>query len=273
MQLMLENSEPLQSSAIVFKRFRIAILLYVLLFVALGQFLASHRATNWDDSLWVDIYTVNASGSMPAQQYIDSLKPDAFAPIERFFREQAEAYGVAVDQPFRIQLAGQLDDELPTVPANGGLLPSIIWSLKMRWFVTRLHWSSDTATPDITVFAIYNDAESGVVLDRSTALRKGMIAVANLFARRNLRGSNQMIVAHELLHTLGASDKYDLATTLPTFPIGFAEPDRQPLYPQSHAELMAGRIPIREDQASVPGSLDSVLVGKTTALEIGWLKD
>ena len=59
-----------------------------------------------------------------------------------------------------------------------------------------------------------------------------------------MRGSDDMVIAHELLHTLGATDKYDLRTNQPAHPDGFAEPDREPLYPQSFAELMGGRIPV-----------------------------
>jgi hypothetical protein len=244
--------------------------LYILLFVALGQFLASRRATDWDESLWVDVYLVNGGTSQTVQSYMDTLQPGAFAEVERFFQEQSRSYGLSLDRPFRIQLAAELEGDLPSIPTDGGLLSSIIWSLKMRWFVTRLHWAADTPTPDITLFAVYHDEASGVALDRSTALRKGMIAVANLFGSRSFRGSNQMIVAHELLHTLGATDKYDPATNLPVFPIGFASPERNPLYPQARAELMAGRIPISAGAAEVPHSLDSVVVGASTAFEIGW---
>jgi len=253
-----------------FKRFRIAVLLYVLLFVALGQFLASRRATDWDDSLWVNVHLVNGSGSRATQAYIDSLKPDAFASVERFFKEQSDSHGLELSRPFHIRLTTELEQHPPSVPDNGGLLSSIVFSLRMRWFVARLHWTSDEPTPDITLFAIYHDAQSGVALDRSTALHKGMIAVANLFGSVQSRGSNQVIVAHEILHTLGATDKYDLQTTFPRYPLGFAEPDRKPLYPQSHAELMAGRVPIRANEARVPRSLDRVVVGQATASEIGW---
>jgi hypothetical protein len=265
-----ENRRSSRPSYPVFKRFRIAVLLYILLFVALGQFLASRRATDWDASLWVDVYLINGGTTRPVQSYIDSLQPDVFAEVERFFQQQSEAFGLDLDRPFRIRLASQLDDDLPSIPTDGGLLSSIVWSLKMRWFVTRLHWDSDTPTPDITLFAIYHDEASGAALDRSTALRKGMIAVANLFGSRSFRGSNQMVVAHEILHTLGASDKYDPATNLPIFPTGFANPDRDPLYPQSQAELMAGRIPISANEAQVPRSLDAVSIGAATAFEIGW---
>jgi hypothetical protein len=42
------------------------------------------------------------------------------------------------------------------------------------------------------------------------------------------------------------------------------------LYPQSFAELMAGRIPVSADEAEIPESLRQVVVGPQTAAEIGW---
>jgi hypothetical protein len=77
-------------------------------------------------------------------------------------------------------------------------------------------------------------------------------------------------MAHEMLHTLGATDKYDLANGLPSWPAGYADPERKPLYPQTQAELMGGRIPIDAHHAEVPGSLSDVIVGAATATEIGW---
>ena len=265
-----ENRTITRPGGSVLKRFRIAILLYILLFVALGELLAKLRATDWDDTLWVDIYVVNGAGSEAVEAYIDALAPDAFDAVERFFAEQAQAHGLGIERPFGIRVAGQLEAALPRVPDDPGMLGAIVFSLKMRWFATRLHWSIDGPAPSITLFAIYHDADSGVSLDRSTALRKGMLALANLFASRSAGGSNQVVVAHELLHTLGATDKYDLATGQPLHPLGFAEPDRKPLYPQSQAELMAGRIPIDPHLSSMPHSLASVVIGPATALQIGW---
>ena len=82
---------------------------------------------------------------------------------------------------------------------------------------------------------------------------------------------NNIVIAHELLHTVGASDKYDPRTNQPLFPIGFAEPDREPSLPQKKAEIMAGRIPVDVNKTKSPKSLKKVLVGETTATEIRWL--
>jgi hypothetical protein len=75
---------------------------------------------------------------------------------------------------------------------------------------------------------------------------------------------------HEILHTIGASDKYDLASGQPLHPTGYAEPERRPLFPQRYAEIMAGRIPVAENEARQAESLARVIVGPATASELGW---
>jgi hypothetical protein len=79
-------------------------------------------------------------------------------------------------------------------------------------------------------------------------------------------------VAHELLHTLSATDKYDLSNGLPLYPIGYADPTQQPLHPQRRAELMGGRVPVHPNKAEIPRDLNQTTMSELTAREIGWLK-
>ena len=95
-----------------------------------------------------------------------------------------------------------------------------------------------------------------------------MFGVVNAYSSRKDQGRNNVVIAHEFLHTLGATDKYDPATAMPLAPHGLAEPERSPLYPQSKAELMGGRIPVSRDSARVPPSLRQVIIGPLTAQEI-----
>jgi hypothetical protein len=103
-------------------------------------------------------------------------------------------------------------------------------------------------------------------------MQKGLYGVVNAFADRSMIGSNDVITAHELLHTLGASDKYDPRNSQPLNPIGYAEPTKQPLLPQTHAELMGGRIPLTSSTSEIPESLDQVVIGPLTATEIRWIE-
>jgi hypothetical protein len=255
-----------------FRRLRIVVLLYVLAFVAVTQFLTARRSTAWDAPLWVDVYAVDGDGQPATRHYIDSLAPTEFAGIEKFFAAEAHRRALSLEQPFRLRIVGTHVGGLPQLGSNAGPLGTLLWSLRMRWFAARLQWQSPGPRGDIVVFAVFHEPSAALVLDRSTALRKGLIAVANLFADPAARGSNEMVLAHELLHTLGATDKYVPGTNAPRFPDGYADPAAKPLLPQSKAELMAGRIPLDAEHAEIPTSLTQVVIGPATALEIGWLR-
>jgi hypothetical protein len=124
--------------------------------------------------------------------------------------------------------------------------------------------------PDVQVFALFHPPDGGTAIPDSLGLSKGLMAIAHLYAERDAAGSNLVVLAHELLHTLGASDKYDPVTLQPRAPDGLADPDRAPLYPQDYAELMAGRIALDARSAAMPEDLSQVVVGPATAREIGW---
>ena len=141
----------------------------------------------------------------------------------------------------------------------------------MRWFAWRVP-KAPGPTAWIRVFLLYHDPQSANQLPDSLGMQKGLLGIAHLFAAKSMSGANQVIVAHEILHTLGATDKYELISNQPIHPDGYAQPDQQPLYPQQQAELMAGRIPISAYQAEQPESLRQVMIGPLTAKEIGWIK-
>lgn len=252
------------------KRLRIAALLYVLLFVATAQFITARNATDWDAPLWVSIYTVAGDDHAATRRFIDGLSATEFAEAEAFFAREAKRYGIALEQPFKLRIVGEHEDELPQLGAGAGWTGVLWWSLRMRWLATRLRWQADGPSGDIVVFAVFHEPAAGVALDGSTALHKGLIAVANLFASSDARGTNQVVLAHELLHTLRATDKYSATSNAPLYPDGYAAPDARPLLPQQKAELMAGRIPLDERRAETPSTLREVVIGEATAREIGW---
>jgi len=97
----------------------------------------------------------------------------------------------------------------------------------------------------------------------------GRVGVALADVRDDTLDLALFVAAHELFHTLGASDKYD-ATGRASFPDGFAAPEQSPLYPQPGAELMARNLPISPTSERPPASLTELFVGAATAREIGW---
>jgi hypothetical protein len=135
-------------------------------------------------------------------------------------------------------------------------------------------WWHDThkgPRPDVRIFVSYHDPARSSRLPHSTGLQKGLLGVVNAFASADMDGSNNVVIAHELLHTLGATDKYDFSANLPVYPDGYAEPDAKPLHPQRRAEIMAGRIPLSDSRADTPHGMHQVVIGQKTAREINWL--
>lgn len=251
-----------------FKTARILLLLFILALVAASAWLTRYRTASWEETQWVAVYPVNPQDSPVVQHYIDRLDDDHFAPMGRFFAEEAKHYGLDLNPPVKTVLAHQVNETPPPPPKDQSVLSVMWWSLKLRYWA----WQVDhyEPTPHIRIFVQYFDPDVNKSLRHSLGLDKGMIGVVNAFASRLQASRNQVIIAHEVLHTLGASDKYDLQTGRPIHPQGYAHPQRTPLHPQEYAEIMGARIAISETEAKIPPSLDHTLIGELTAQEINW---
>jgi hypothetical protein len=255
-----------------FRNIRIAVLLLLLLFLGLGTFIERFYMTRWNAPIVVALYPINADGSEVSENFLAKLQASDFASLESFFQTEAGEYKVPLDRPIRITLAPLLSAIPPKPPRNSNVLAIMAWSLHLRWWAWRTPPAPPGPTPRINLFLLFHDPAKHPSLEHSTGLEKGKVGIVNLFAAREEAGSNLVITAHELLHTLGATDKYNLADTQPRFPEGFGEPELTPRYPQRFAELMGGRIPISPSESKIPDSLKQVIVGPKTAAEIGWVK-
>jgi hypothetical protein len=251
-----------------FKAFRITVLLLILFFVAVNAWLTQSRSTDWNNSLWVKVYPINADGSEEAASYIDSLSTRTFADIETFIAREAGRYGKTLSQPLRMEMGQPVVEQPPAIKPAASALDIMLWSLRMRWWASSTAGAQDDIEPDVRIFVRYHRPDDTVLMENSVGLQKGMIGIVNARASRRHQGSNNVIIAHEFLHTLGATDKYDPGNGQPTVPDGLAEPDRSPLYPQRFAEIMGGRIALAADDAVVPKDLTYALIGPQTAREI-----
>ena len=251
-----------------FKAVRISILLFILFFVAVSTWLTQARSTDWNNSLWVKVYPINADGSQASTKYIANLKPHDFDGVESFLTREAAKYAVDVARPVRLELGEPVPEQPPQLGDSPHVLNIVLWSLKMRWWANSVTSDQDRIEPDVRIFVRYHAPNIAVTLENSAGLQKGMVGIVNGYASRRHRGTNNVILAHEFLHTLGATDKYNLANGQPIGPDGLAEPQREPLYPQRYAEIMGGRIAVAEDDAMIPNSLDYAVIGPLTAREI-----
>jgi hypothetical protein len=253
----------------IFRRIRIAILLSVLVIVGLGTWWQSRANENWGQAFRLTIYPINGDGSPQVNEFIANLTESDFIAVNSFLQAQAREYNLPVQPLFYLSLGPQLKEAPPIPPADRTPLNMVTWSLGLRYWLFRSTRSVGLDSRHIRMFVVYHQGEKDMRLAHSYGLQKGLLGVVNAFAIPAEAGSNRVVIAHELLHLFGATDKYDDGN-LPVYPDGYAQPDRYPLYPQTLAEIMGGRIPVSQHKAYIPGSLDDCIIGSRTAAEINW---
>ena len=248
--------------------FRYLILLLILFAVLTYEAYNKAKVTSWEQTLVVRIYAINGDYLSGSAQYIESLKLADFKPIEAFINSEARRYRIPVDA-IRVEYSNELKTIPPQLPEQPSLLNNILWSLHFRAWALYWSFTDNNSNADINLFVNYFDTDTTQSLRHSAGLQGGLIGLINAFAEKSYAGSNNVVIAHELMHTFGASDKYD-RSNLPLHPSGYAEPYQQPLYPQQKAEIMGGRTPISATRLEIPQSLKQVVVGAFTASEINW---
>jgi hypothetical protein len=252
------------------RKFRTLLLLIVLATVGLTAWRTQARLTAWELSIHVALYPIAADDSPTTAHYIGQLDADSVAEIGQWIESESRRYGKSVLQPVVVRIAPPLASRPPLPPAHPGALDAILWSLQLRWWAAR-HDTIIGPKPQIRLFVLYHDPERTPALPHSTGLSKGQLGLIHAFASRLQHRQNAVIIAHELLHVFGASDKYDPASGQPIHPQGYAEPTRSPLLPQDMAEIMGGRVPLAAGHSEIPDGLAETLIGPDSAREIGLL--
>ncbi|UUM27773.1 hypothetical protein NQU59_01035 [Acinetobacter colistiniresistens] len=250
------------------KNIRIACLLVVLLIVAINAYRDQNQ--DWNQPIRVLLHPINADGSAATQQYIQHLQQDDFVGVKQYLEKNSQQYR-GQSSYFIIEIGRELNQAPPKMSEQSSILNNILWSLKFRFYAWKQHQSIDGA-PSLTLYLNYYDPKQSRELKHSTALERGRIGSVNLFASVKQAQQNNVVLVHELLHGFGATDKYNLVNGEPIFPIGYAQADKQPLYPQTEAEIMGGRIALSEHKSKMPDDLEQTLIGTRTAKEVGWIK-
>lgn len=250
---------------------RIAILLLILAVAAWSNLYDRLSTTDWDETLLVGIFPIDESENPVARDYIARLSADRIADIEAFLNVEAHDYGIGIARPVRVELYPPVVERPPERSADSNVFQNMWWSLKLRMYARRASRASGKPPPQIRIFVIYHDPTFTRAVPHSVGMQKGLVGVVHAFADASMTRTNSVVIAHEILHTLGASDKYDPATLAPMYPIGYAEPNKTPRFPQPFTEIMAGRRAVDAGTYEMPESLDRVVVGEATALEIRWI--
>jgi hypothetical protein len=196
---------------------RIIVLLLVLLVVAGQAWLDRFSTTSWQRTILVGAFPVSADASPATARYVAQLDQGKIDGVAAFLKAQARHYGVGIDEPIELNLYPPLASPPPALDPDAGALTRMLWSLRLRYYRSRAV-AGVSPRPKIALFLLYHDPALTQSLPHSAGLQRGLSAVVHLFASRSQEAQNRIVITHELLHTFGATDKYDLATSLPKYP-------------------------------------------------------
>jgi len=255
-----------------FTLIRVTLLLTVLVGVGLVSVHQSVYSRTWHETLQVSVFPINADGLRATDDYIDRLNDDDFHIINQWGVREAKRHKLALATPFNVTLGERIDSIPPPFPESASSLEVVWWGLRFRWWA---YWNTPDDGGNLTrvrLFVMYYEGEEEQALAHSLGMQKGLMGLVHAFADDKQNQQNNIVITHEILHTVGAIDKYDNAGN-PHFPAGYTNPERKPLYPQFQAEVMAGRIPFTATQSYMAESLRSVIVNPHTATEINWISD
>jgi len=266
------NHRPKKTNTINWwKVIRIVILLAIFFTLAFYSKIQKLQARSWAVPLQVVIYPINGDNNSPVvNQYINELNESVFLPIDEFMQQQSQPYQFIIHHPTQTRLGAVMKLQPPESPRPDANIFAIIgWSIKLRYWAYQNTPDSRSNMHRIRVFVYYHEPVNGRHLAHSLGLDKGLIAIVHAFAAESHDEQNNVVIAHELLHTVGATDKY-AANSQPIFPIGYAAPNQSPLYPQTKAEIMAIGIAESATQSHMATYLHDCVIGEQTAKEINW---
>lgn len=250
-----------------FRRIRILILLGILVGAAGLTWLEQWMVRSWSAPLEVALTPINGDGSEAAAQMIAALTAGDFDDINAFLEREVARYGAPVAPAMRLAVMPPSRAIPPAPPTGRNPLATVWWSLRLRWWVYRQSGRLLPQLGTIKLFVLYHAPEDGVALEHSLGLQKGLIGVVHAFADADQQGQNNLVIAHELLHTLGATDKYGPGG-FPVYPDGVADTTLGEGTPQRAAEIMAGRYVNGAGRLVMPASLAQCVLGAKTAHEI-----
>ncbi|MFO0553791.1 MAG: hypothetical protein U0271_35735 [Polyangiaceae bacterium] len=252
---------------------RVTVLLVILAGVVLYAYrdVESRKArTEWKRTLDIAIVLVErAPVDRAATAAVRSRAPDLEAALEAEMRR----YRKDGPTPFHVKVFGPVPlVRPPPTTAGEGITADARYAWDLWRFTSDVDdrvelTASDFDTRIYLVISPPKDVEKKLI--EGASQQGGRVGVVDVELDDAMADFALFVAAHELFHTLGASDKYDPTGRI-AVPDGLAEPDQVPIYPQRFVELMARHRPIDEARSKPPKSLAELRVGAATAREIGW---
>ena len=254
------------------RKIRIAVLLGILAVVLLyaGRDIQRRRdRTNWERRLDVAIVLLRKGDVDPAA--ITALR-ERVPALETRLGEELARHRTRRMQPFSLQVFGPVDVETPPPsPVSDGFFDLADHAVRSWRYTSAVDDDAgvESRAFDVRIYLVVRPPESRTRTVEGQSEQGGRVGSVEVELDEGMVDFALFVATHELMHTLGATDKYD-SRGLARAPEGLADPEQAPLFPQPGAEVMARNVVVSPGVERPPETLDELFVGPTTAREIGW---
>ena len=258
-----------------FFRARVLVLVTVLLSVVLyaATDVRRRRARNeWDHTLEIAVVLL---ASRPVAPGAVAALQARVPTLEARLAAEGARYRARMPRPLRFRVSGPFVTELEAPRAAGtgvAELAQHAWATRQYTRAIDEGAGVDAGSYDARIYVRLRppvSAKKAWVEGQSE--QGGWVGQVDVELDERMVDVALAVIAHETLHTLGATDKYE-ADGRTLVPQGLADPAQRPLYPQRRADVMArGRL-VAEGAEALIDTLDEVGVGPATALELGWTR-
>jgi hypothetical protein len=259
-----------------FFRARLWLLASILLAVAAWALLEvrSRRARrDWDHTLNVAVVILQLAPLDEAA--LPALRARS-RTMETRLAAELQRYRAGAPQPVSLSLFGPLAVTAPPPQLGGdGILERASHAYAQWRYLRGINAAAgvDAGTFDSRIYVTARPANATApALVEGASEDGGRVGTVAVDLDAAMADLALIVITHELLHTLGATDKYDATTGKVQAPAGLAEPLATPLYPQRFVEIMARNRPLSPTEEKAPDTIADVAVGPATAREIGWLR-
>jgi hypothetical protein len=254
-----------------FRRIRIAVLLAILALVlayAWRDVRGRKLRTEWTAPVNVAIVLLRTDRLEPGTL---ELVTSALPALEARLAEELARYRGGSMKPFRFTAFGPIDLETRPPKPGEGLLDTLSYSYELFFFLRRIDKSValDRGEFDSTIYLVTRRPRGDRAFIEGTSEQGGRVGIVEVDLDHGMAPFALFVATHEILHTLGATDKYDTSGRA-LVPDGLGEPERVPRYPQRFAEVMARNLVLAPGKERPPKTLDELRIGPVTAREIGW---
>ncbi|MGQ0506355.1 MAG: hypothetical protein ACT4TC_13670 [Myxococcaceae bacterium] len=227
--------------------------------------------TDWTRTLQVGVTLVSERPISPATEQAWRA---GLEELGRWMEGEAKRYGQSERSPVTFHLEGpHVQSQLPSLELPEDRIQHLLeaWRLSRELNQIEKGVPNRYAWADARIFVTLENTSADQLSVEGLGAEGGSIGLVRASLADEDLTLSLTAVAHELLHCLGASDKYDEAGHA-QLPHGLVAPAQNPLFPQPAAEVMVGEVSLQPNTGRLPQSLSEVKIGPTTAREIHWVQ-